>query len=134
MIKKVNAKWLEKWPACEDELSECIKWFKKQKTDDPIKLIRKLIKAEKWEWINHCFKNTLTKKQAVKSTIYAAVQIINLFEKEFPEDKRPREAIKSALAYLKKPTKKNKDAAKAAAGAAMRKKIALHTVKILKKG
>ena len=66
----------------------------------------RIVKAYKW-----------TKTDSVKLAIFAAEQVIDIFEKYNKEDKRPREAIEAAKKYLENPTKKNQDAA---AGAAAR--------------
>ena len=67
----------------------------------------KIEKAYKW-----------TQKDSVTLAIYAAEQVIKLYEDKYPNDSRPREAIKAAKAYLKDPSKKNKEAAADAASAA----------------
>lgn len=67
----------------------------------------KLIKTYKW-----------SKKDSVSLAIYAAELVLPNFEKEYPEDKRPRQAIEAAKKVLKNDTKRNKDAASAARSAA----------------
>ena len=59
-----------------------------------------------------------TKKDSVKLAIYAAELVIENFEKKYPDDKRPREAIEASKKWLKYPTEKNRAAAYAAASAA----------------
>lgn len=49
--------------------------------------------------------------QYVGYAIFAAEQVIDIYEKKYPDDKRPREAIEVAKECLKNPSKKNKDAA-----------------------
>ena len=58
------------------------------------------------------------KVDSVLFSIYAARLVLDIFEKYDPKDSRPREAIEAAERYIKNPTKKNKDAAHAAADAA----------------
>lgn len=60
------------------------------------------------------------KKDSVALAIYAAELVIDLFEKQMPDDKRPRLAIEAAKTWLENPTDKNRAAAWAAraAGAA----------------
>ena len=72
----------------------------------------RIVKAYKW-----------TKNDSVALSIYAAELCIDNFEKEYPEDKRPREAIEAAKKWLKNPTQKNKSAAESAARSALIKKI-----------
>ena len=66
-----------------------------------------IVKAYKW-----------TKTDSVKSAIFAAEQVIDIFEKYDKDDKRPREAIEAAKKYLADPSKKNQSAARAADAAA----------------
>ena len=76
--------------------------------------------------------NALRKRRRPRrSTLYAAEQVLEIFEKKYPDDKRPRLAIEAARAVLKKDTKINRDAAYAA-DAAMKLKIIMHGIKLLK--
>jgi len=54
----------------------------------------------------------------VEFAIKCAKRCLKNFEKEYPEDKRPREAIEATKNWLKKPTKKNGSAARFAAESA----------------
>lgn len=67
----------------------------------------RVIKA--WNW---------TKNDSVEIAIFAAEQVIEVFEKKYPNDDRPRKAIEAAKAWSKDPSDKNKKAAYAAARAA----------------
>ena len=67
----------------------------------------KIVKAWKWE-----------KKDSVALSIYAAELCIDNFEKKYPDDKRPRQAIEAAKKWLEDPTKANQIAAESAASAA----------------
>ena len=67
----------------------------------------RLIKTYKW-----------TKKDSIALSIYSAELCLKNFEKEYPNDDRPRKAIEAAKAVLEKGTKKNRDAAWSAAGSA----------------
>lgn len=64
----------------------------------------KILKTYKW-----------TKKDSLALAIYSAELCLENFEKEFPDDDRPRKAIEAAKAVLKKDTQKNRDAARSAA-------------------
>jgi len=59
-----------------------------------------------------------TKRIAVELAIFSARLCLKNFEKEFPDDNRPRLAIESAEKYFKKPSTKTKLAAKSAAWSA----------------
>ena len=58
------------------------------------------------------------KIDSVLFAIYAARLVLNIFEKECPDDKRPRLAIEAAEKYARSPSKKNGAAAGDAAWAA----------------
>ena len=60
----------------------------------------------------------LTKKESVALAIYSAKLCLKNFEKEYPNDKQPRQAISAAVKYLKNPTKKNQATAWSAAWSA----------------
>jgi len=67
----------------------------------------KIIKAYKW-----------TKKDSLKLAIFSAESVIDIYEKKYPDDDRPRKAIEAAKKVLQKDTKANRAAAGAAAWAA----------------
>jgi hypothetical protein len=62
-----------------------------------------------WKW---------TKKDSVLFSIYAARLVLDIYEKQYPDDDRSRKAIEAAETYIKNPTEENKAAAYAAAHAA----------------
>jgi len=66
-----------------------------------------IVKAWKWE-----------KKDSVALAIYSAELVIDNFEKEYPDDKRPRKAIEAARRWLKEPTQENESASRFAESAA----------------
>ena len=111
---KVTKQYLKNINAC----SEVIEWFINQKETDSIKIIKKLIKENKLDWANWFICRLFNKKQRVKYAIYAAKLVLPIFEKVYPDDKRPRIAIQAAKAYLKRPCKNTKASAYAAAYAA----------------
>jgi hypothetical protein len=57
-------------------------------------------------------------EDSVSLSIYAAESVINLYEKQYPKDDRPRKAIEAAKAYLADPTQERARAAYAAGAAA----------------
>jgi hypothetical protein len=60
----------------------------------------------------------MKRKQYLKYAVYAARQVLNIYEKEYPNDDRPRKAIEAAKKCIKNDTEKNRDAAYAAYAAA----------------
>lgn len=77
-------------------------------------------KCERGDWLLWWLgkENAITQKQSVSLAICFAGRVIKEFNKKYPDDKRPDDAIRAARAWLKSPTKKNRDAAYAAANAA----------------
>ena len=67
----------------------------------------KIIKAYSW-----------TKKDSVVLAIYSAELVLANYEKEYPNDKRPRKAIQAAKKVLKNDNEKNRSAAWSAARSA----------------
>ena len=80
----------------------------------------RIIKTWKWE-----------KEHSVKLAIFAAELVIEIFEKEYPADKRPRAAIEAAKTYLKSPSKKAAGAAVWAAGAEIKQKCHDYVLELL---
>ena len=87
------------------EVSAIVKCDGKYLKEDDKEVWQKMtiVKAYKW-----------TKKDSVALAIYAAELVIDNYEKEYPNDQRPRNAIKAAKKWLKSPTDKNQAAAGAA--------------------
>lgn len=112
MIKKVTVKWLKKWDACKDG----IEWFERQEETDPGKLIGKLIGIKEYSYINYSLVQLLNRKQKIEYAIYAAQQIIEIYEKEYPEDDGPRKTLETAKLYIYKNTEKSRLAVVDAAG------------------
>ena len=67
----------------------------------------KIVKAWKWQ-----------KKDSVALSIFAAELCLENFEKAFPNDKRPREAIEAAKKWIAEPIEANRSAAWSAAESA----------------
>jgi hypothetical protein len=57
-------------------------------------------------------------EELLSLSIQSAEKVLFIFEKEYPNDKRPRQAIEAAKKYLEDPTEENKAAASDAAGTA----------------
>ena len=113
-MKIITIKWLKKEDACK----EGIKWFKKQKEREVIKVVKALMNDKHLDWANWLLPRTMTYKQYVSYAIFAAEQCLSRWEKKYPKDRRPRKAIEAAKKCLKNPSKKNKDAAWSARSAA----------------
>ena len=60
----------------------------------------------------------MKRQQSLRYAIYTARQVLDIFEKIYPDDKRPREAINAAFKCLESDTKKNRQLAAAYAASA----------------
>ena len=74
-----------------------------------------LLKENRFDDANWLITKAMTEKQCIEYAIFVAKQVLNNFEKEYPEDKEPTLAIEAVERYLKNPCKKTKDAARIAA-------------------
>jgi len=112
---KITVRWLEEKGAC----SEAITTFKSQSEKDPIKLIIYMLKSRiHLDWASWLIARILKRNQRIKYAVYAANQVIRLYEIEYPGDSRPGEAIKAAKACVKRNSKIKRAAAYDAANAA----------------
>src|SRR3990167_2896179 len=93
---------------------------KKYKKPQEIKsVVKDLKKIKKLDWANWLVTRLLSKDDKVRYAIFAAEQVINIYEKKYPGDLRQRKAIDAAKKYLELKTKDAAaDAADAAADAA----------------
>ena len=115
MRKTLSVKYLKSINACSLGIDE----FRAQPERDTKKILFLMIKQEKLDWTNWLICRLFpTQKMKAQYAIFAARQVLDIFETQYPDDKRPRLAIEAAEAYLKVPTKKNKSAACAAASEA----------------
>ena len=53
--------------------------------------------------------------QLVELAVVCAKTVLDIYEKQYPLDKRPRQAIEAAISYAKNPTEESRKAAHAAA-------------------
>lgn len=115
----ITKEWLKSKSAC----TEGYEWSLKQKGFDTgievIKFLGMLVDDNHWNWANWVIVRVMTPPQYLAYAIYAAEQVIDIYEKEYPKDDRPRKAINAAKEVLRSDTVGNRDAAMAAAEAAM---------------
>jgi len=108
---KLTEQWLREKSAC----SEGVEWFLKQKETDAVKVLKKLIKEKQLPWANWTIVRVMNYKQRVQYAVFAAEQVIGIFEKKYPDDKRPRQAIEAAKKCIDNSSEENKNAAAYAA-------------------
>jgi len=111
---KLTLEQLKKLGAC----SEAVTWFKKQHNKSLKALALKAIKDNHPDWANWYLTKLFTKTQVVRYSIYAAEQQLEMYEKQYPQDKRPRHAIEAAKNWLKAHSEQSRAAAKSAAESA----------------
>ena len=111
---KITIEWLVSKNACHDGLD----WFVEQgKEVEPIPLLYLLIEENQLEWANWLLVRVMEYKQYVSYAVFAAEQVIKNYEKQYPDDKRPREAIEAAKRCIENPSDENKKEAANAARA-----------------
>jgi hypothetical protein len=110
---KISESWLKEKSACSDGMA----WFLSQKKTEDIDVLKALIKADELDWANWLICRVMDKPNCVRYAIFAALEVISIYEKKYPDDKRPRKAIEAAQAWLDNPFDKTKNAAYYAATA-----------------
>ena len=113
-MTKLTKQWLHKKEACRDGYE----YYLEKGETDIVKFLKMCVKDDHFDWANWVITKKLTKKQNIAYTCYSAKQVLKNFEKEYPNDKRPREAINAALKCIKNNTAKNRNAARNAADSA----------------
>ena len=96
----ITKKWLKTKYAC----AAGIRWFEKNVHGRGIAvsaLAEKLMLTPKFSWTNWLVINNLSKEQSIKYAVFAARQVLDIYEEEYPADQRPREAIEATEGYLK---------------------------------
>ncbi len=78
----VTEKWLAEKSAC----SEGRKWFIAQNETDGVKVVRKLFKADKFNWANWLITNLLSQPQCVKYAVFAAEQVSDFWKDKYPTE------------------------------------------------
>src|SRR3990167_6202909 len=107
-MKTITKQFLESKQAC----SEGIEWVEENNLLNlpALDVLNALIKDDKLDWANWLIVRCLPYKGYVSYAIYAAEQVIDIYEKEYPDDKRPREAIEAAKKCVDNPSSENKRA------------------------
>ena len=113
-MRKITKGFLKDKRACKDGYEW---WIKNCEGLDNVSQIQKLA-DHRFDWANWLIVRIMTYKQYVSYAVYAAEQVIDIYEKKCSNDDRPRKAIEAAKKCIKAPTKKNKATADAAATAA----------------
>ena len=118
-MKTITQKKIKAMEPC----SEGWRWYLEHKSAKIETLINTLISDNHDDWANWLIVRCMTHEQKIQYAIFAAEQVIDIYEKKYPDDARPQKAIEAAKAYLKKQSKENRDAADAAAYAAALRRL-----------
>jgi len=120
---KLTKEWLKEKEACWDGY----KWACENILGlEPKDVIDKLIEAGKLQWGNWYITKIMTHIQLIQYAVFAAEQVIDVFEKKHPNDKRPRAAIEAAKKYIENPNDDNNRVAADAAYAAYAADVAAY--------
>ena len=103
---KITLNWLKKHGACRASLE----MFAAQPERDAAAIIKLLI-ATNTDWANWLICRMLTRKQKIQFAVFAAEQVLPIFEAKYPNDNRPRLAIEAAKNVIDRNTIKNRSAA-----------------------
>jgi len=114
-MKVITREYLEKINAC----LPAVEWFsRKYPEGKELKLLKKDALYNS-SWSSWLITHILNREDCIRHAIFAAKQVIHIFEKKYPEDLRPRKAIEAAENYLNNPAAADAaDAAYAAYAAA----------------
>ena len=124
---KITKQWLNKKEAC----IKGVKWFLAQDEMDAGRLMTKLVAEGRGDdafWLLENLKQS--KKQSVQIAIFSAELVVENYENLYPDDDRPRKAIEAARAYLIRPNKATRDAARSAKKE-VQSKIINYSIKVL---
>jgi len=91
---KITQAWLKEQLACPDGY----KWACGILKDKPMeaKKFIKITADHRMDWANWVIVRVMDYDQYVSYAVYAAEQVIDIYEKKYPNDKRPRNAIEAA--------------------------------------
>jgi hypothetical protein len=104
MKTKINAKWLLENTCCEDEQELKLT----NKTRDVKKICNWLFDRDRAEDACWIILKCMDLKTFKKYVLYGAKKLLPIYEKEFPNDKYPRDCIKAIEKYNQNPTEENR--------------------------
>ena len=111
---ETSARLLKKMGVC----SEGVDWFRENygtKTVNAVDAVRLSLKQNKHSDCNWFLSTALNRGNKIRYACYAAKQVLKIFEDQYPNEKRQRQAINAALKCIKNDTDKNREAASEAA-------------------
>jgi hypothetical protein len=117
-VRYLRLSVLKTTKACE-EAREWAKAFYAGRTKATVRaVIADLVRENHQDWALWILPRLMTHRQTVRYAVFCARQSLSVYEARFPNDRRPRQAIDAAEAFVRHPSAKNRAAARAAARAA----------------
>ena len=106
---EITKEWLNEKGAC----SEGVEWFSHSSHSEPLIVLKNLISEDHLDWANWLIVRVMDRMRYLRYAIYAARQVLDIFEKKYPADNRPRKAIEAAIAVLDNDTAETRKTAAA---------------------
>ena len=116
MRTRLNKSFIKRIAPC----SGGYEYYLNKGENDLFVLLEALIEDGHSNWASWLIVRCMDRKQYIEYAIFAAEQVIDVYEEAYPEDDRPRKAIEAAQHCLKRNTVKNRSAARSAAASAVR--------------
>ena len=107
---KITEQWFAEHNACKEGMEWVNKYYENRKEIEAAEIVTAL-RDFNTSWANWVITKVFDKTQCVKYAIFAAEQVLHIFEDKYPEDLRPRKAIEAAKAYLENPCEATRKAA-----------------------
>ena len=111
---KITKKFLKEKNACRSGYEWWVSNCEGLSNQDQIKKLAE----HRNDWANWLLVRVLPYKQRVMYAVFAAEQVIDIYEKKYPDNKKPRLAIEAAKKCIEDPSVKNKKSAAYSADAA----------------
>ena len=115
-ILKITKEFLREKCAC--QLGT--KWVTEHKLIglEDTSFLRELMEAKQYRWANWLIVRVMDYRQYVSYAVFAAEQVIDIYEKKYPNNKAPRLVIEAAKKCIEDPSDENKQAAQIVRNAA----------------
>lgn len=94
----ITTDFLKSKNACSDGYDRFVRLY--GKSAELSKVIKGHIKDSTLNYANWLITKVMTPEQCVRYAIFAAEQVLYIFENKYPNDNRPRKAIEAAKNYL----------------------------------
>lgn len=93
---KITKNTLKKMGGCKEGFD----WLDKYKPESARALIKLALKQGYYDDLNWFVARIMNHRQQTKYAVYAAGLVIGIYEKKYPNDNRPRNAIRAAKRYI----------------------------------